>query len=101
NLGAELVMAAALGAFATALGYPVGFTELVFIHVGVSLFAGLAPVPGGIGVAEGGLIFGLVRAGVSEPAAFAAALSFRFATFYLPPLWGFFVMRWLEKNKHL
>jgi uncharacterized membrane protein YbhN (UPF0104 family) len=26
---------------------------------------------------------------------------YRLATFYLPPIWGFFAFRWLEKNKYL
>jgi glycosyltransferase 2 family protein len=34
-------------------------------------------------------------------AAFAAVLLYRLATFYLPPIWGFFALRWLERNKHL
>jgi hypothetical protein len=26
---------------------------------------------------------------------------YRMWTFYLPPIWGFFAVRWLERNKHL
>jgi len=26
---------------------------------------------------------------------------YRLATFYLPPVWGFFAMRWLQRNQHL
>ena len=59
------------------------------------------PIPGGIGVAEGGLTFGLVQAGVPEEVAFAIALVYRMASFYLPPIWGFFALRWLERNEHL
>ena len=33
--------------------------------------------------------------------AFAAVLMYRIASFYLPPVWGFFALRWLERNKHL
>ena len=59
------------------------------------------PVPGGIGVAEGGLTFGLVQAGVPEEVALAIAVMYRMASFYLPPIWGFFALRWLERNEHL
>jgi glycosyltransferase 2 family protein len=58
-------------------------------------------VPGGIGVTEGSLTFGLVTAGVPEEIALAAVLMYRMATFYLPPIWGFFAFRWLEHNRHL
>ena len=101
NLASEVLFAAALGAFAAALGYPVSLTELILINVSVSLLAGVLPIPGGIGVVEGGLTFGLVRAGVPEETAFAAVIMYRLATFYLPPIWGFFALRWLERNKHL
>jgi hypothetical protein len=26
---------------------------------------------------------------------------YRLATFYTPPIWGFFSLRWLEKNRYL
>jgi glycosyltransferase 2 family protein len=42
-----------------------------------------------------------VRAGMPEGVAFAAALMFRMATFYVPPAWGMVAFRWLERNKHL
>jgi hypothetical protein len=38
-------------------------------------------VPAGIGVVEGGLAYGLVGAGMTEEAAFAAVLLYRLATF--------------------
>jgi uncharacterized membrane protein YbhN (UPF0104 family) len=101
NLANELLFAGALWAFVRALGYPVGLAELVLINISVGLLSGLIPVPGGIGVVEGGMTFGLVRAGLPEETAFAAVLMYRFATFYVPPTWGFFALRWLERRKHL
>ncbi len=101
NFAAELLFALALGTIAAAFGYWVGLTELLLINMTVSLFAGLLPIPGGIGVVEGGLTLGLVRAGVPQEAAFAIVIMYRLATFYLPPIWGFFALRWLEKNRHL
>jgi glycosyltransferase 2 family protein len=36
-----------------------------------------------------------------EEAAFAATMMHRLSNFYLPPIWGYFAMRWLQKNNHL
>jgi uncharacterized membrane protein YbhN (UPF0104 family) len=38
---------------------------------------------------------------VPESAAFATALLYRIATFYLPPIWGWFVLQSLRKNRYL
>ena len=90
NLASEVLFAVALGAFTLALGSPVGLGELLLINISVGLLSGLIPVPGGIGVAEGGLTYGLVLAGVPEEKALAAVLLYRMASFYLPPIWGYF-----------
>ena len=101
NVVSELLFACALGLFVRAFGFDVGLAELILINVTVALFAGIMPIPGGIGVVEGGLTYGLVRAGMAEEPAFAAAICYRLAVFYLPPIWGFFAFRWLERNQHL
>ena len=101
NLLTEFLFAAALGVFTRAFGYSIGFGDLLFINITVSLLAGLLPIPGGIGVAEGALSFGLMHAGMPEEAAFAAVMLYRLSTFYLPPIWGFFAFRWLQRNNHL
>ena len=101
NLASILLFAIALGLFARALGTNVSFSDLVVIGISVSLLAGLLPVPGGIGVVESGLTFGLVAAGMPEEPAFAAVILYRIATFYLPPIWGYFAFRSLERNQYL
>jgi uncharacterized protein (TIRG00374 family) len=70
-------------------------------HSSVSLLASFIPVPGGIGVVEFGLTAGLVAAGMSDESAFAAVILYRLSTFYIPPAWGFFAMRWLQRNRYL
>jgi uncharacterized membrane protein YbhN (UPF0104 family) len=101
NLGAELLFATALGIFVQAFGYSLGLADLLFINMAVSLLSGLIPIPGGIGVTEGGLIFGLTAAGIPQEVALAAVILYRLGTFYLPPIWGFFALRWLERNRYL
>lgn len=101
NLMAELLFALALGLLVQAFGYSLELHELLFINMSVSLLAGLLPVPGGIGVSEGGLILGLTSFGVPQEAAFAAVIMYRLATFYTPPIWGFFALNWLERKRYL
>ncbi len=101
NFATELLFALALAAFAHALGFPLDLGTALLINISIALLSGLLPIPGGIGVAEGGLTWGLVQAGMPEGAAFAAVLLYRLSTFYLPPIWGFFAMRWLERHDHL
>ena len=72
--------------------------QLLLINTGVSLLGGLVPVPGGIGVTEAGLTAGLVAVGVDESAALAATLTHRMVTYYLPPVWGWFSLRWLSRH---
>jgi uncharacterized membrane protein YbhN (UPF0104 family) len=50
---------------------------------------------------EGALTAGLVAVGVPQAAALSAALMFRIVTFYLPPLWGGFAMRWLRRHEYV
>ncbi|MEO1056980.1 MAG: lysylphosphatidylglycerol synthase transmembrane domain-containing protein [Actinomycetota bacterium] len=101
NLMAELVFALALTAMVRAFNGDVSYTTVLFTNMTVALLAGLLPIPGGIGVTEGGLILGLTSAGMDQEAAFAAVILYRVAVFYLPPVWGFFAFRWLERNRHL
>lgn len=101
SMATEILFAVALGTFARALGTDVSLPDLLLINISTSLLATLMPVPGGIGIAEFGLTVGLTAAGMAEEAALATALLYRAATFYVPPTWGFFAMRWLQRNDHL
>jgi uncharacterized membrane protein YbhN (UPF0104 family) len=101
NLATEILFAAALGLCCRGLGYDISLADLLLINIGVSLFASFIPVPGGIGVVEFGLTAGLTAAGMSSEAALAAVSLYRLSTFYLPPIWGFFALRWLERGRYL
>jgi uncharacterized membrane protein YbhN (UPF0104 family) len=101
NLAAEILFATALGLFTRGLGYHIALSELLVINMSVSLLASFIPVPGGIGVVEFGLTAGLTAAGMAEEAALAAVILYRISTFYLPPVWGFFALRWLQRNRYL
>jgi uncharacterized membrane protein YbhN (UPF0104 family) len=101
NLLAQLLFAVALGACANAFGADVPLSSLILINTVVSLFAGLLPVPGGVGVAEAGIALGLSRVGLPPATAFAVALTYRFCTFYLPPLWGLQAYRWMTRHHYL
>ena len=99
--GSEILYAAGLTLCVLATGGSVSLGEAIFINVTVSLFAGLMPIPGGIGVTEAGLIAGLTAVGVSQDVAVAAVLIYRMCSYYLPPIWGYFCLKWLTNHDYL
>jgi uncharacterized membrane protein YbhN (UPF0104 family) len=101
NLLCQILFAVALSACVKAFGEDLPLSSLVLINTVVSLFAGLLPVPGGMGVSEAGLTLGLTSAGIPSDTAFAIALAYRFTSFYLPPIWGYFCYDWLKKKRYL
>jgi glycosyltransferase 2 family protein len=101
NLAAELLFALCMYTVLRAFGQDVAFADVVVVNVCVALFAGLMPVPGGIGVSEAALTAGFVALGVDEATAFAAAITYRVVTFYLPPVLGVFAFRWLQRQRFL
>ncbi len=84
-----------------AFGQDVGFADVVLVNEAVALFAGLMPVPGGVGVTEAALAAGFGAIGVDSSTAVAAAMSYRMITFYAPPLLGYFAMRSLRDQRML
>jgi uncharacterized membrane protein YbhN (UPF0104 family) len=101
NIATELLFASALAVFVHAVGGDISLIEALFVNLAASLLVMFIPVPGGIGVSEGALVVGLTAFGISQDVAFAAAISYRVATFYLPPVWGWLAMRWLEKRSFI
>jgi len=98
NLAAEVLLASTLGLVLVSLGSSMSLATLLVVNVGVTFFAALIPVPGGIGITEGALVVGLTAAGLDQATAFAAAICYRLCTYYLPPIGGWFAMRRLEKT---
>ena len=101
NLVAEFIYALTQYIVLAAFDQSVSFADVVLVNIGVSLFAGLMPVPGGIGVTEAALTAGFIAMGVPEATAFAAALTSRVVTYYTPPVFGFFAFRWLQRRHFL
>jgi uncharacterized membrane protein YbhN (UPF0104 family) len=97
----RLTGALALAATLAAFGLSAPFAAVVFVSVGVGLLAGLAPVPGGIGVAEALLTALLTAIGIPAESAFSVAITFRLVTSYLPPVLGWFSLRWLTDHGYL
>ncbi len=84
-----------------AYGGDLGLLELIFINCVASIIGGAAPVPGGLGVVEAGLIAGLTAAGLSSDQAIAATFTHRLFTSYLPPITGWFALEWLRKHEYI
>jgi uncharacterized membrane protein YbhN (UPF0104 family)/tRNA A-37 threonylcarbamoyl transferase component Bud32 len=101
SLAAELLYALALGATCLAYGVHLNIGELIFINTSASVLSSVVPVPGGIGAAEAALSAGLIAVGVDESTAFAIAITKRLCTFYLPPIWGYFALRWLSRKGYV
>lgn len=101
TIASEALYATGLVLCVQALGGSIDLGTAVFINITVSLFAGMSPVPGGIGVAEAGLTAGLVGTGVPNDIAVPAVLLYRMISYYLPPIWGWASMRWLTKHEYL
>jgi uncharacterized membrane protein YbhN (UPF0104 family)/tRNA A-37 threonylcarbamoyl transferase component Bud32 len=101
QLGVEVFYALTLGAASLAYGVHLSFAQLLLVNTGASAFSSLIPSPGGVGTAEASLTAGLVAMGVDNSTAFAIALTHRLCTYYLPPIWGYFSLRWLQQKAYV
>ena len=101
NLVARLILALVLWFVLQAIGAPLPLLTCLVVTVATNLLAGLVPVPGGIGVAEAVMTTFLVFFGIDSDTAFAAAVVFRIATFYIPAAEGFFAMNWLDREGYI
>ena len=101
NFASQVLFAIILGVCLRAFGHQLTFAELILTYNLVSLFAGFMPVPGGMGVAEAGFTAALVALGIPHAAALSTAMAFRLVTYYLPPIWGGFAMKWLRGRAYV
>jgi uncharacterized membrane protein YbhN (UPF0104 family)/tRNA A-37 threonylcarbamoyl transferase component Bud32 len=101
NLLYQALLALALVTATASVGQAVTLGEALVVATVTSLFVGLVPVPGGVGVAEGTLAAGLTATGMDPTVALTAAIVYRMMSFYLPPIWGAIAMRWLTHHEYL
>jgi len=94
----NLIYPALLGLCLLAFHQHLDFAQLIVVQVGAGMVGNVAPVPGGIGVTEAALTAGLTSFGIPPAPALATVLVFRGITFAIPPIFGFFTLRWL-RNK--
>ena len=98
NLMSQVAYALVLWAALHMYGHSLGLVQLIVINTLASILGGIAPVPGGIGVIEAGMIAGLTAAGIPDQAAIATTFTARTFTAYLPPIWGWFSIAWMRKR---
>jgi uncharacterized membrane protein YbhN (UPF0104 family) len=100
-IGGQIAVALALGASLRAFGDHLSLPTLIIVITLASIIGGVAPVPGGMGVVEAGLILGLTAAGIPEVDATAAVFIQRLFSAYLPPIWGWFSLMWLRRHEYV
>jgi uncharacterized protein (TIRG00374 family) len=101
NIAVELLFSLCSYTVLRSFGQEVGFADVILVNEGVALFAGLMPVPGGMGVTEAALTAGYVAIGVDSATAVGAAILYRVITFYLPPVIGYLALRSLRRERLL
>jgi uncharacterized membrane protein YbhN (UPF0104 family) len=101
NAIAQIFYALVLWAALHAYGQSLPLLQLIVINSFASILGGIAPVPGGIGVIEAGLIAGFTAAGVPDQAAIAATFTARMWTAYLPPIWGWLSINWMRHRDYV
>ena len=92
----NLIYPALLGLCLFAFHQRLDYAQLVVVQVGAGMVGNVAPVPGGIGVQEAALTGGLTAFGIPSTPALATVIVFRAITFAIPPIFGFFTLRWLR-----
>ncbi len=100
-VASQVLFAMVLGASLHAYGASASLGELIVVNTLASLLGGIAPVPGGMGVIEAGLIAGFTALGIPNTIAIAATLTARLMTAYLPPIWGYPTLVWMRRRQYL
>jgi uncharacterized protein (TIRG00374 family) len=97
----QILIALCLGASLHSVGAHANFATLIVVLTLAAMIGGAAPVPGGAGVIEVGLIAGLTSAGVPQDQAVAAVFIERFCTAYLPPIWGWGALVYMRHSDYV
>lgn len=101
SAGSTIFYALTLHASAHAVGLQFSLIQTFFVFtVGVAS-AAVTPTPGGIGGAEAGLTAAMVAVGAPKDQALAAALIYRFLTYWLPIIPGFICFQVALKKKYI
>jgi uncharacterized membrane protein YbhN (UPF0104 family) len=101
SIGSQILIAFCLGASLHAVGEHASFASLIVVLTLAAMIGGAAPVPGGAGVVEVGLIAGLTSVGIPQDQAVAAVFIERFCTAYLPPIWGWATLVWMRRSDYV
>lgn len=90
---------AVLGLTCAGVGHPIGVPALLLAYI-IGYAANTLPVPGGIGVLEGGLVGALVLYGTPVMPATAAVLLYHTIAFWIPSLGGAIAYALASLGKH-
>ncbi|HSZ35694.1 MAG TPA: lysylphosphatidylglycerol synthase domain-containing protein [Acidimicrobiales bacterium] len=101
SAGSQILIALCLGASLHSVGEHASFASLIVVLTLASMIGGAAPVPGGAGVVEIGLIAGLTSVGIPQDQAVAAVFIERLCTAYLPPIWGWATLVWMRRSDYV
>ena len=82
-----------------AVGSPVPWRALLLIYGIATVVGSVGITPGGIGIVEGTLCLGLVRAGLPGSQALAAVLLYRLVSFWLVTATGWLVLLFLRLER--
>jgi len=103
-VGSVFVPLASVGAMVAAdrtFGGTLDPPSIALVVLAVLLVAAFVPMPGGAGIAEAGIVGGLMLLGEQAAVAVPAVFAFRFATFWLPVAAGWASTRWLRGHAQL
>ncbi|WP_405976107.1 flippase-like domain-containing protein [Streptomyces sp. NBC_00988] len=100
-LGLPLIQVVGLAMSLHALGGGLPFIQVGAAYMAARLIANAAPVPGGLGALEAGLIAGLTTLGVAAGAATSAVLVYRLLTFWLNVPLGALALSFVQRRGYV